>query len=117
MCFNCHLDKEVSTKCETCHIPGCQAAYASHDQQFIMHHGRQTLWQDVECLTCHGSENWCSKCHGLPMPHPEDIIQAHQELVQGQPERCANCHGRMSCIRCHEQEGVTINLELTETMP
>ncbi len=54
------------------------------------------------CETCH-SEEYCSDCHGLPMPHPEEFQEEHSELGQKNPEACVNCHGDadLFCDECH----------------
>ena len=107
-CYDCHLRENISTNCETCHPPGCRSAYASHDPQFLATHGDQADWQGLECITCHGSTNWCLDCHGIEMPHPADYVTTHPQLVQGEPEVCNNCHGTQSCIRCHQALGLRI---------
>ena len=107
-CFDCHLARSVLVNCETCHIEGCRGSAAAHGPGFLGEHGAQTQWEGIDCLVCHGSQSWCMDCHGLPMPHPDDIIDSHPLLVQGQPETCANCHGSQSCIRCHLALGVVI---------
>jgi c(7)-type cytochrome triheme protein len=77
------------------------------------------------CLTCHGGsahlapDTECSTCH-LPIaeatsipaeriaafPKPEnhlepDFLEEHGPLSMTTPERCATCHARESCERCH----------------
>lgn len=108
VCYDCHLSLDVPTQCSTCHAEEHVDLYTPHPPQFLGNHGDQKLVNGFECSQCHGSESWCLDCHGLPMPHPENIIEQHQEIVQGQPEVCTNCHGRMSCIRCHYERGIEI---------
>ena len=108
-CYDCHLNRQVGVTCETCHPPGCRSAHVSHDAGFLAQHGKQTDWQGMDCMTCHGSRNWCLACHGIEMPHPADYVTSHPQQVQGEPEVCNNCHGSQSCIRCHQALGITIS--------
>jgi len=54
------------------------------------------------CYTCH-TEKFCSDCHGLPMPHPEDFRKAHGAAGKKSPESCVLCHGDADtfCDECH----------------
>ncbi|MDZ4178390.1 MAG: NapC/NirT family cytochrome c [Coriobacteriia bacterium] len=63
------------------------------------------------CSTCH-SEQFCSDCHGLPMPHPANFQEGHGELGNSQPATCATCHSvsgaaddTQFCNACHHPEG------------
>lgn len=55
-----------------------------------------------ECYTCH-KESFCTDCHGLPMPHPDDFIKGHGALGKTIPAKCARCHGdpKVFCDECH----------------
>ena len=108
VCYSCHLARDLPVSCITCHTAEHVAEYRPHQAGFLGEHGSYTLREGFACYHCHGSERWCLDCHGLPMPHPADIIDTHPALVQGQPETCANCHGSRSCIRCHLALGVQI---------
>jgi nitrate/TMAO reductase-like tetraheme cytochrome c subunit len=65
-----------------------------------------------ECYTCH-AEQFCSDCHGLPMPHPADFMETHGEVGKEAPEVCANCHGNADrfCDECHH--GSAMGVEYT----
>jgi len=54
------------------------------------------------CYTCH-SEKFCSDCHGLEMPHPENFKKGHGALGTKDPQVCATCHGNVDvfCTECH----------------
>jgi hypothetical protein len=67
-----------------------------------------------ECNTCH-SEQFCSDCHGLPMPHPADFMETHGESGESDPKVCATCHGDVDkfCDECHH--GSSMNVEYTAT--
>lgn len=104
-CIECHMDRGVSIACSTCHSTDWRDKHDPHPP-----HGQTHVmgpdWQEIMCLKCHGSERWCTNCHGLTMPHPKNIVKVHPGLVQGRPEVCARCHGTESCTRCHRQAGV-----------
>jgi hypothetical protein len=73
-----------------------------------------TLESINQCETCH-SEKFCSDCHGLPMPHPEDFTKDHGETGKQNPKVCANCHGDADrfCDECHH--GSSMGVEYTAT--
>lgn len=106
LCYDCHISKGVPVKCKTCHTQEHIAKQPQHEASFLGKHGSHVTEEQSSCFQCHGSERWCMACHGLPMPHPADIIKVHPKLVQGQPQVCGNCHGSQSCIRCHLAKGV-----------
>ena len=106
-CIDCHLSRGVSIKCQTCHDVGWRDKHNPHPPPPGQTHVMGPDWKEIMCLKCHGSERWCNDCHGLPMPHPKDIVKIHPSLVQGRPDVCSNCHGTQACTRCHRQAGVT----------
>jgi hypothetical protein len=108
MCFDCHLARRLSVDCGTCHVPGWQEQHSPHGAEFARAHGAPAKADPAACLRCHGSETWCTACHGLPMPHPADILQEHPGLVRGKPETCAKCHGARPCETCHNARGVKL---------
>lgn len=67
-----------------------------------------------ECNTCH-SEQFCSDCHGVPMPHPADFMKDHGTTGQENPTVCANCHGNADrfCDECHH--GASLDVPYTAT--
>jgi hypothetical protein len=114
MCYDCHLDEGISVDCNTCHVEGCMAMHANHGPEFIAEHGQFDQWDGIDCMACHGSQSWCMDCHGIDMPHPENIIDIHQDLVQGRPDVCHNCHGSQSCTRCHLAFDVDLTVPIEE---
>ena len=64
------------------------------------------------CETCHARQ-FCTDCHGLPMPHPAGFQENHGDAGRETPEVCANCHakggasmsGTEFCNSCHHPEG------------
>ena len=92
--------------CKTCHTQEHINKQPRHEPSFLGKHGDYVSNDKTSCFKCHGSERWCTNCHGLTMPHPKNIVKVHPGLVQGRPEVCARCHGTESCTRCHRQAGV-----------
>jgi len=112
-CFECHLSRDLHYNCDNCHVVGWSEEHPKHDQAFLNDHGQFADWEGLSCEVCHGRNYWCYDCHGIEMPHPAEIKEMHAELVRGNPQACANCHGRQVCETCHEREGVS----LTEPLP
>jgi len=110
LCYDCHISKGVAVTCKTCHTQEHIAKQPRHEASFLGKHG-SFAGKQSDCFKCHGSERWCLQCHGLPMPHPADIIKTHPKLVQGQPQVCSNCHGEQSCSRCHTALGVKVQMK------
>ena len=55
------------------------------------------------CSTCHSRE-FCTYCHGVPMPHPADFQKKHGTFGQANPQVCSKCHGGTGvafCSNCH----------------
>ena len=107
-CIECHLSQGISIDCKTCHDEGWRKQHDPHPGPPGQTHVMGPDWTEIVCLKCHGSERWCNDCHGLPMPHPENILEIHATIVAGKPDVCANCHGTQVCIRCHRESGVRI---------
>lgn len=65
-----------------------------------------------ECSTCH-STAFCSDCHGLPMPHPANFLEGHDELGKSKPKVCSNCHGSADkfCDECHHGEALDVEYD------
>ena len=66
------------------------------------------------CSTCH-TQQFCSDCHGMEMPHPADFKSKHGDLGTSQPESCEMCHGsaEVFCDACHH--GTEINFAYDTT--
>ena len=61
------------------------------------------------CYTCH-KESFCTNCHGMEMPHPQEFIDSeHPEAVQTQMDKCVFCHQPEEtgfCDSCHHGTAV-----------
>jgi len=61
------------------------------------------------CSTCH-RESFCTDCHGMEMPHPQEFIEEeHPEVVQTMADKCEFCHHQSEtffCDSCHHGTAV-----------
>ena len=53
------------------------------------------------CTNCH-EPNFCTSCHGMPMPHPADWGTAHPDMATKKPGECTLCHVQKDCDACHQ---------------
>ena len=111
-----HFAKTPGITCAACHAAADSSPWMS------------VLAASPErCLTCHAhaaaghlaADNTCATCHrplaaapaltvaqiaSLPRPPSHgarDFLTAHGALARANVERCAVCHARESCARCH----------------
>lgn len=116
-CFLCHGVSETAIapgSCSTCHPPGMRGKPPSHDSAGWVpgEHAQQALENSPSCLLCHNTEQFCTSCHGIEMPHPLSWAQTQHAQIffdEGGPF-CENCHeppqdGRNFCDSCHHPEG------------
>jgi hypothetical protein len=105
--------------------PVLRAPPSHADEAFLGTHGRDALAGEASCTTCHTRES-CLVCHvatpeaagGLPAAAPDRGAGAlverrapaghdaafrdrHGAEASAGPERCAGCHAREDCLRCH----------------
>lgn len=123
-CFICHgLSKTAIAPgtCITCHPAGSPRQPESHlDSTWVTkEHPKQALADRFQCLTCH-SEQTCSACHGLQLPHPPQWADTlHAPAYFEDPAVCEKCHQvagtaapgttlppRSLCDSCHHPEGL-----------
>lgn len=115
-CFTCHGSNDEAIApgtCTTCHPPGMTRKPPSHDSArwVSKEHPEEALEDRFVCLTCHNSEEFCTSCHGIEMPHPTDWAEvSHVQSFFDDPDLCQNCHPRApgeydSCDGCHHPEG------------
>ncbi len=65
------------------------------------------------CSTCHIKSQFCQRCHGVEMPHPQGWLKTHGPIGKKSPSVCANCHaknrasaaGTEFCNACHHKQG------------
>lgn len=104
-CVTCHKSEGVSTECDTCHSQRTEherlakgSWQVTHGANWSATHGMGTIeW----CETCHPA-GYCSKCHGVDLPHPADFGRTHGDLAQEPEAKCDSCHDATSlCDGCH----------------
>lgn len=110
-CFTCHgLTRAAIAPgdCEVCHPPGMAPVPETHMASRWAQgaHGKLAKTDRFECLTCH-LERFCSSCHGLTLPHPENWAERpHAVAFFDEVQLCGECHPRApeqpdDCDTCH----------------
>ncbi|HYF91449.1 MAG TPA: cytochrome c3 family protein [Symbiobacteriaceae bacterium] len=117
------LNVRSSTACSACHINREKVVPNDHlSASFRSGHADSAAKDSSTCTQCHlntgiisnpgvaphgivpklppgsikvpaGTEDACSTCHGITMPHPADFLSKHAQGFQEQPALCASCHG------------------------
>ena len=63
------------------------------------------VWEVDYCQTCHIENTFCTGCHGMEMPHPEEFkTKTHPELAATMIDKCEFCHQQSTtyfCDNCH----------------
>lgn len=121
-CFRCHSQEpggRAPGDCYLCHPKNFSLKPGNHlapgfYEKFGDSSGHWKLYnQDPEyCKTCH-SKQFCTNCHGVEMPHPDDFVKKHGPAGRKNPKVCANCHagsagaakGLRFCNECHHPDG------------
>jgi hypothetical protein len=80
-----------------------------HEGEGVDLHALPSMGEINYCATCHSTQ-FCTDCHGLPMPHPAGFQEDHGEIGDESPEVCANCHATGAggadtefCNSCHHE--------------
>jgi hypothetical protein len=93
LCQNCHTQQY----CMRCH----GVADLPHSSGWLDTHGKAAKGQREACYVCHEQQS-CASCHGLPMPHPDDWLPKHLDVVKSDGKKgCLNCHMERGCDDCH----------------
>ena len=112
-CFACHGTAEVpeaSAACGLCHPVDFELLPASHkDAKWKSgEHGQVAIQDRPQCAMCH-KEIFCTGCHGLEMPHPENWARGqpaeHATVAERNRRVCARCHKEKPdlCSMCHHR--------------
>lgn len=113
-CFECHGSSQYPTasrQCEACHPNYYELLPASHepaDTWTQPRHGKVALDDREQCSMCHLA-NYCTQCHLVDMPHPDDWLTGeagHKARPADDAPICAQCHEAApdSCSTCHHSE-------------
>ena len=106
-CLDCHSTSEVRSKCTTCHAERSEEKRVRTGEWAVTHgpnwkktHGMGDL---PTCASCHAND-FCVRCHGIPLPHNPDFIRTHPVDAATNREDCAVCHTQTFCTNCHGLE-------------
>jgi hypothetical protein len=73
-----------------------------HPLSFGSVHGSAAIQLDDTCYDCHDKTGFCTNCHGIEMPHPEEFLPEHPEIADGYFDlECTSCHVQADCTACH----------------
>jgi hypothetical protein len=104
-CVTCHDGTTASAKCDLCHtakLPSDRIAKGpwavTHGANWQQTHGLGDL---RTCRVCHASD-YCRRCHGIDLPHPESFPLNHGQLALKSRAQCLQCHNEKTfCTSCH----------------
>lgn len=107
-CALCHDGKKASKDCNTCHskkigpLPTARVGpwWVTHSETWVKTHG---MGDQRTCQTCH-REDFCAKCHGVTMPHPDGWPLEHGQVAKANRAGCRTCHLESFCSSCHRIE-------------
>jgi hypothetical protein len=106
-CLDCHSAAKVRGNCTTCH-PARSVQDRMRTGEWVVTHGPN--WKKTHgmgnwktCASCH-PDDFCVRCHGVPLPHGPDFIRFHPESAQKQRKYCEVCHKQAFCDDCHGME-------------
>jgi len=97
-CVTCHNDKEVTSKCELCHVEDI-----GKRPREVMDYPKVHMDKNIRCNGCHDTKT-CNKCHGVEMPHPANFASPwqHAKLAAFDKQKiCLKCHDLDFCNQCH----------------
>lgn len=109
MCLKCHSSNANNPDgCSVCHEGRADEARLADSTPWRVTHGAQ--WQSTHgmgelttCKACHPVD-YCSRCHGMTVPHPADFAARHGKAIVDDPSKradCVVCHKGSACDDCH----------------
>ena len=106
-CLECHATQRVRADCTTCHGERTAQQLMNKGEWAVTHgpkwkqtHGMGDL---KACAACH-PDNFCVRCHGLPLPHDSNFIRNHPAYALTLRQDCIVCHRQTFCDSCHGLE-------------
>lgn len=104
-CTACHDGRKASADCSVCHPAGTMLAervrsswQVTHGRDWRKLHGAGNL---KDCGVCH-NPNFCTRCHGMILPHPDFWPNLHGPSAKPAPDKCFQCHSARLCDNCHQ---------------
>jgi nitrate/TMAO reductase-like tetraheme cytochrome c subunit len=105
LCEGCHSSDpehgQMILPTPTCSVECHQLRPLSHESAWSQRHGADFQAEARDCAQCHAPE-FCAKCHGLEMPHPDRWRTEHAPGARQVGRICARCHEPASCDACHQ---------------
>jgi hypothetical protein len=107
-CVACHKQSGALASCDACHSEKGERErlakgpwQVTHGRTWERTHGMGTLeW----CATCHPA-GYCTRCHGVDLPHPAGFGRTHGALAKQPQSKCLSCHEKTTlCDSCHGVE-------------
>jgi len=103
-CLDCHATSKVRSDCTMCHSARSEQSRLNTGEWAVTHgpnwkqtHGMGDL---QTCVSCHPND-FCVRCHGIPLPHNADFIRTHPLAAASNRQDCAVCHTQTFCTNCH----------------
>lgn len=130
-CSRCHVSLARAPDLPAERIAAFPRPSSHGESGFLTNHAPDTATAEATCATCHARPS-CERCHvnaGMlpaiqvlepdarvaalareweaeypkPSSHGEGWIRGHGWVAIEDPDGCANCHARPSCLTCHSQ--------------
>jgi hypothetical protein len=104
LCEQCHSHEEghgqLALSEGNCSQECHQIQPASHKNGWLKRHGPDFEAGARDCAGCHETE-FCRRCHGVEMPHPQDWRGRHGRPALLDGQSCVRCHQSEFCADCH----------------
>jgi len=104
-CLSCHLapaEKKPGQVEEMAFCKACHELRREHKQAgWQQVHGKESLSDPASCQRCH-TGSWCSDCHRITRPHPQEWAARHRAEAYRSPTSCGTCHTDQFCNGCHK---------------
>lgn len=107
-CLRCHNNVDASAKCASCHTGDIALAVVGRSVPTTA--TAEPLVVDIDCGSCHTSQESCDACHGIRLPHTQEFMDhAHarpgvEDLWHNGGRTCGKCHNSRNrpCTQCHK---------------
>lgn len=104
-CEHCHLapaEKRPRRVEDLAFCRACHSLRREHRQgDWRVTHGPESLADPASCLRCH-TQSWCSDCHAISRPHPQEWLARHPAEASRKSSNCQTCHTQQFCDACHK---------------